>query len=229
MDNDGRDTKFPGWELFKKIQVITVGEEQKVLLEGRPYLSWAYKDRAAPRLAITQLYKSGLATQEELAEAFGIHGNSIYNYTTTFERDGVAGLLGQQPGPKEPWKITPDLRFTILEVAFANKSISYQNIADLVKKRWDREINIRAIRRVLVENGLVNLPAKKQLQESLMDLFERRERQLQLWDLNNPRQVSPATEDISEQVDQNQMEQVNETALDENFENRKLSCYSPNL
>ena len=114
-------------------------------------------------------------------------------------------------------------------MAFANKSISYQNIADLVKKRWDREINIRAIRRVLVENGLVNLPAKKQLQESLMDFFERRERQLQLWDLNNPRQVSPATEDISEQVDQNQMEQVNETALDENFENRKLSCYSPNL
>ncbi len=77
MEKNGKDTKFPGWELFKKIQVIKVGKEQKVLLEGRSYMSWAYKDRVSPRVAIAQLYKSGLATQEELAEVFDIHVNNI--------------------------------------------------------------------------------------------------------------------------------------------------------
>lgn len=45
-DND-KDTKLPGWDIFKKIAVIKSGDEQKVLLEGRPYMSWAYKDRVA--------------------------------------------------------------------------------------------------------------------------------------------------------------------------------------
>jgi len=229
MESSDKDTKFPGWESFKKVQVIKAGDEQKVLLGGRTYMSWRDKDRVARRVAIAQLRKSGLASQEELAEAFGIHVKSVYNYTNRFEKDGIAGLLEQQSGPKDSWKISPGVRFMILEAAFNNIDISYEEIADLVKKRWNREISINTIRNVLVENGLRNPQIKKEVQEQPMDLFERKdERQLELWDSNSFREISDF-QDFAEEVNQNQIEQGkgNEVALEENFENRKLSFYSP--
>lgn len=228
MENNGKDTKFSDWELFKKIQVIKVGEEQKVLLEGRPYMSWRDKDRATPRIAIVQLYKSGVATQEELAEAFGIHVNSVYNYITIFEKDGIAGLLPQQSGPKEPWKITPDTKFKILEMAFSDNNISYEIITDLVKRRWNRKISVRAIRRVLVENGFRSPRTKEQIQELPTDLFERRdEGQLQLWDLEEPGEISD-TQDLPGQRSQYQTEvKENKASFEDSFKNRKLSFYSP--
>lgn len=175
MENNDKDTKFPGWDAFKKIVVIKNGDEQKVLLEGRPYMSWAYNDQVAPRVVIAQLYKSDLAMQEELAEAFGIHVNSVYNYITRFEKDGIAGLLDQQAGPKDSWKITPEIKFMILEVAFNDMNLSYEKIADLVKKKWKKEISISTIRSVLIESGLRSSVIKEQPQESRMDLFEKRD------------------------------------------------------
>ena len=79
MEKNDKDTKFPGWDLSKKIMLIKTGQEQKVLLEGHPYMRWACNDHVAQRVAIVQLYKSNLAMQEELAEAFGVHINSVYN------------------------------------------------------------------------------------------------------------------------------------------------------
>jgi transposase len=230
MENNGKDAKkFPAWDLSKKIAVIKNGDEQKVLLEGRPYMSWAYKDRAAERVAIVQLYKSGLATQEELAEAFSIHVNSVYNYTTRFERDGIVSLLYQQSGPKGSWKITPEIKFMILEVAFSNTDISYEGVADLVKKKWNKEISICAIRNVLIENGFRNPLIKKETQEAPMDLFEGKdEGQLMLWDSIDSSEIFDL-QDFPEQADQEQIEQVieDDVPLGGNFKNRILSFYSP--
>ena len=229
MENNAKDTEFPGWDLSKKIMVIKEGQEQKVLLEGRPYMSWAYNDQVAPRVVIAQLFKSDLARQEELAEAFGIHVKSVYNYITRFEKDGIAGLLDQQSGPKDSWKITPEIRFMILEVAFSETNLSYEKIADLIKRRWKREISISTIRSVLIEDGLRSPGIKEQHQESTMDLFEKRdEGQLMLWDSSNGSRGISNFQDLPEQVEQSQTEQIKEDDIvfDGNFEERKLSFYS---
>jgi len=229
MEKNDKDTKFPGWDLSKKIMLIKTGQEQKVLLEGHPYMRWACNDHVAQRVAIVQLYKSNLAMQEELAEAFGIHINSVYNYITRFEKDGIAGLLDQQSGPKDSWKITPEIKFMILEVAFSDMNLSCEKIADLVKKKWKKEISISAIRSVLIENGLRSPVIKEQLQESPMDLFEKRNgRQLMLWDsLNGSRGISNF-QDLPEEVEQNQTEQnkENDLAFEGDLEGRQLSFYS---
>lgn len=224
-----KDTKFPGWDLSKKIMVIKEGQEQKVLLEGRPYMSWAYNDQVAPRVVIAQLYKSDLAMQEELAEAFGIHVNSVHNYISRFEKDGVAGLLDQQAGPKDSWKITPEIKFMILEVAFSDMNLSYEKVADLVKKKWKKEISISAIRSVLIESGLRSPMIKEQPQESPMDLFEKRdEGQLMLWDPSDDSREISDFQNLPEHVEQNQTEQIkeNDITFEENFKDRRLSFYS---
>ena len=227
MENNA---KFPGWDLSKKIMVIKDGEEQKVLLEGRPYMSWLYNDQVAQRVAIVQLFRSDLATKEELAEAFGINIKSVYNYTNRFEKDGIAGLLDQQSGPKDSWKITPEIKFMILEVTFNDINLSYEKIANLIKKKWNKEISISTIRSVLIENGFRSSVIKEQLQESPMDLFEKRnEGQLMLWDPSNDSRAISDLQDFPERVEENQIEQVKEDVefLEENSKNRGLSFYSP--
>lgn len=192
MKNNAKDKKFKSWEAFKKIQVIKVNGGQKLLLEGRPYMSWVDKDRMAQRVAISQLYKTGIANQEELAEAFGIHINSVYNYISRFEKEGVTGLLDQQSGPKGRWKITSETRFKILETAFSNKDISSEGIAELLRKRWGKKVSVRAIRRVLNENGFINQTVKRDGQVLQKDIFTAGEWSQQLFKgLNNSRQILP--------------------------------------
>src|ERR1039458_9022995 len=165
MNTEDKGLEFPYGDAFKKIHVMRVGEEQRVLLQGRPYMRWEYKDLVAQRVAITQLYNTGLASQEELAEAFGIHVNTVYNYITSFDKDGMVGLLNQQRWPKEAWKITPGTKYKILEAAFHNRNISFEGIAQLLKSQWNEEISAKAIRLVLIKNGFVNQSLTRQHQE----------------------------------------------------------------
>ena len=56
------------WETFKKIQVIETKTTKKTFVRGHLYMSWESQDQSAQRVAITQLYECGIATQEELAK-----------------------------------------------------------------------------------------------------------------------------------------------------------------
>ena len=49
---EGQDNLIEGPKEFRKIEIITVGGEQKVLFHGRPYMSWSCEDQVAPRVAI---------------------------------------------------------------------------------------------------------------------------------------------------------------------------------
>lgn len=92
--------ELDGLDAFAKIQVIEDKGQKTVLVRGHPYMSWEVKDQATQRFAIVELYKTGVANQEELAKAFGVHSKSIYNYITNFEDGGIQGLLGEPSGPK---------------------------------------------------------------------------------------------------------------------------------
>jgi hypothetical protein len=103
------------WEAFKKIQVVETEEAKKVFVEGRLYMSWESGDQSAQRIAIAQLYECEYGTREELAEAFGVGIKSVYNYATAFGSGGIQDLIGQRSGPKQRWKVVPEVRSKILE------------------------------------------------------------------------------------------------------------------
>lgn len=102
------------WEAIAGIRVIEDGERRQVLVGGRPYFSWSGSDEAGQKAAIVQLYELGLGTQEEIAKAFGIHINSVYNYINAWRADGIRGLISKQRGPKGSWKVDRDLKGKIL-------------------------------------------------------------------------------------------------------------------
>ena len=55
-----------------------------------------------------------MGTQEELAQAFARHVNSVQRYIRDLACEGMEGLRSERRGPKGRWKITPALRGKIL-------------------------------------------------------------------------------------------------------------------
>ena len=70
-----------------------------------------------------------------------------------YETSGIKGLLNQPSGPKDAWKITPDMKFKILETAFRNRGLPLEEMVKQLNARWNKDISINSFRTVLIENG----------------------------------------------------------------------------
>ncbi len=179
------------WEAFKKVQVVETGGIKKVFVKGQLYMSWESADKATQRVAIVQLYECELGTQEELAEAFGISVKSVYNYIIAFASGGTQELTGQKSGPKQNWKLTPQLRAKILVAVLKEGIREYAAIQERLKS-WNAEVSIESIRQVLLEDGLVKdtiaIPGERQ-----RELFEIKDSQRQ-WEFEFPEQEENSKE-----------------------------------
>jgi len=154
------DVNFAGWTLEKSIQVIQDGPRTRVLVKGRPYMSWPSGDEGSVRMAIVQLSDCGLGTQEELAKVFEVHVNSVQRYLTDFEREGMRGLLSGRSGPKQPWKLTPRLRGKILLIVLREGIGKLEAIQQRLADTWREEVSVASIQQVLAENGLGEPPVR---------------------------------------------------------------------
>jgi len=148
------DDNFAGWTPEKTISVVVGEANTRVLVKGQPYMSWPSGDEACVRLAIVQLYDCGLGTQEELAEAFGVHVNSVQRYIADFAGEGLRGLLSDRSGPKGRWKLTPELRGKILLIVLRDGICKLEAIQQRLAETWREEVSLPSIQQVLEENGL---------------------------------------------------------------------------
>lgn len=202
--------KTQEWEAFAKIKVIENGGQKKVLVRGQPYMNWETGDQAGQRVAIVELYKSGLAKQEELAKAFGVHIKSVYNYITTFEEEGMQGLVGERSGPKQSWKLTPEVRGKILLTVLKSNVREYVVIQKELEKNWNVKVSIESIRQVLIENGFIEERIRRDdLKIQQGELFGRSDLQVEL-DLTENEQQSKQSFLIKE-PDKEQESDINHT------------------
>jgi len=148
------DDSFPGWRPEKSIQVVERDGKTRVLLKGQPYMSWRSWDEECLRLAIVQLRECGWGTQEELAEVFGRHVNSVQRYSTGFADEGLRGLLVERRGPKGGWKITPELRGRILVIVLREGIWKLEGIQQRLAQGWNQVVCTPSIQQVLEDNGL---------------------------------------------------------------------------
>jgi transposase len=148
------DVNFPGWRPEKSIQVVEGHGRTRVLVKGKPYMSWQSGDEGCVRLAIAQLYECGLGTEEALAEAFGRHVNSVQNYLKDFAEEGMRGLISERRGPKGRWKLTPELRGKILLIVLREGVCKLEAIQQRLLEAWHEAVSVPSIQQVLEENGL---------------------------------------------------------------------------
>lgn len=109
---EGRD-----WPQGGSVKVISDSVGCQVLVDGRPYMSWLAEDKASQRMAIAQIHRAGIASQEELAGVFGVHVKSVGRYVQAFGAEGLSGLVRSRSGPKEGWRVSRSLRSEVLLIA----------------------------------------------------------------------------------------------------------------
>ena len=176
------DDLFEGAPESKAIEVLENGGRVCVLVAGQVYMNWESGDEESQRMAIAQLYECGRGSRAQLAEAFGVHVNSVQNYITSFARDGFRGISSQRRGPRGGWKLTPRRRSKILAVVFQDGVGRVELVQERLRDRWHEEISLPSIRQVLEENGLLdveNLDRNDQGEQG--ELFEfQADRQLDL-------------------------------------------------
>src|ERR1022692_226833 len=148
------DVDFPGWRPEKSIQVVESNGRSRVLLKGKPYMSWRTGDEGCVRLAMVQLHECGLGTEEDLAAAFGRHVNSVQKHVKDFADEGIRSLITERRGPKGRWKLTPELRGKILLIVLREDIWKLEVIQQRLQEAWHEEVSLPSIQQVLVENGL---------------------------------------------------------------------------
>ena len=93
-----------------------------VWVHGLMTFCWAGGDEAGRRLAAVQLAELKAATQQQVADAFGIGVVTLWRWLDGYRREGLAGLVAGKRGPKGPSRLTPELTGKIRELAAAGKA-----------------------------------------------------------------------------------------------------------
>ena len=93
-----------------------------VWVHGLMTFCWDGGDEAGRRLAAVRMAELKAATQQQVADAFGIGVVTLWRWLDGYRRGGLAGLGAGKRGPKGPSKLTAELTQRIGELAAAGKS-----------------------------------------------------------------------------------------------------------
>jgi transposase len=158
----------------RRVEVLESGGEVCVLVDGRLYMKWEQGDEASQRMAMVQLHASEEATRDELAAAFGVHVNTLQKYITHYAKDGFGGLVSRQRGPQGGWRLTAQRRGKIVATAIRDGVESVDALQRRLYEQWGEDISRRSIRRVLEENGLLDverLDSKSRMEQGELFTF----------------------------------------------------------
>jgi transposase len=162
---------FPTSAERRLLEVVYAEGQTTVLVNGCLYMRWEGEDETAKRMAIVQLYEAGMSNQAELGKAFGVHINSVGLYISRFKREGVEGLIEQPKGPRKRWKLLPEIRKLILELAAKEGVEGYEKIRRRLVRRGVH-VSRGSIAEVLKENGLTDGQGSSDEEEGQSELFD---------------------------------------------------------
>lgn len=89
------------------------------------------------------------ASKSEAAARFGLSRPTFYQAERAFERDGLAGLLPRQRGPKSAHKLSDEVMQFIEERVSESEPIRARDLAKAVEARFAFRVHPRSIERAL--------------------------------------------------------------------------------
>jgi transposase len=97
---------------------------------------------------LRSLEKEGYSVAKAARE-FGLSRPTIYQSQAHFEARGLAGLLPAKPGPKQPHKLTAQVRAYLKELARAEPPLKARQMAARVRQRFRLKVHPRTIEKAL--------------------------------------------------------------------------------
>jgi transposase len=121
------------------------GDMVGIFANGIPLFHYAKADKAANQFAMIHLVESGLASQQEVAEAFDCSRLTIFRAQKKYEEGGIAALVPKKTGPKDGSQINNAKARRIL--ALKRKGLTHVAIASRLGLKED------AVRKALKRMG----------------------------------------------------------------------------
>ena len=90
------------------------GDIRVIFANGIPLLHYAKEDKAANQYAMVHLVETGLASQQEVAEAFNCSRLTVYRAINKYNQGGMAALMPKKRGPKDGSKVNKAMSRRIL-------------------------------------------------------------------------------------------------------------------
>lgn len=84
------------------------------------------------------------------ARAFGFSRPSFYQAQSALQREGVDGLLPRKRGPRQGHKLTDEVMEFVVQQHSQDSSLTPEQLADAVKKKFRLKVHPRSIERQLL-------------------------------------------------------------------------------
>ena len=89
-------------------------------------------------------------TVSQTAKEFGFSRPSFYQAEFAFEQGGLSGLLRQKRGPRNGHKLTPEVMEFVAQQQAVEPSLSFAQLAELVRHNFHVKVHPRSIERQLL-------------------------------------------------------------------------------
>ena len=89
------------------VKIINRRGQITVLCHKLPFMRYYEGDVASEKVAIIQLYRTRLAGQKQITQAFGIHPNIVNNLIRSYHKVKDLSFLQKRRGPKDNYSFTP--------------------------------------------------------------------------------------------------------------------------
>lgn len=95
-------------EINDMVAIVREGNQVAYVAAGVPVFVHADGDVVGQRVAAAELIELGLAQQDELSAALGVHRTTLYRQHRKLTRDGVLGVMNGKRGPRGPHRFTAE-------------------------------------------------------------------------------------------------------------------------
>ena len=137
-------------EINTVVVMVRQHEQVAYFASGLPIFVHAEDDGVGRRIVAAQLVELGLAQQEELSAALGVHRSTLYRQHRKLTREGVLGVVDAKRGPHGPHRFTADKRQRVVHLLDEGRSIREAarqvGVSEGVIRHAQRAVNCRSRR-----------------------------------------------------------------------------------
>ncbi len=114
-----------------RLEVIDVEDYRVVSVNGHRIGQYQLDDRITERVLMTQLAEVSTIKDRQIAAGFSIHPVSLSRYRALSRNGGTSALLPLKTGPRNPSKLTPEMRARIIRL-HEKEGLSSRAIAERI-------------------------------------------------------------------------------------------------
>jgi transposase len=139
----------PGRAIGRHLRLVDSDGLRAVLFGSTAIHVFDASDKEAEAACLATLSRAGLASDVEIAAAFGVHRNTVGRLVARFERDGMAAVVPAKRGPKGASKLTPEV---IALIAGHAGELPGRRLRDLVAERTGVSLSLSYVCRLAAEH-----------------------------------------------------------------------------